>query len=64
VWAKPGGCLPTKEDRERAATFLEQSIRFGTLADLAQPDAFSRPLWYTLRRRAASSRLVMFPAKD
>jgi hypothetical protein len=38
-------------------------IRFGTLADLEQPGPFSRPLWYSLRRRTPAERLTMIPAK-
>ncbi len=60
LWAKTAGCLPTSEDRARAATFLERTIRFGTLADLEQSEAFSRPLWFTLRRRTPADRLPMF----
>lgn len=63
LWTKPAGSLPTKDDRERAGAFLEQSMRFGTLADLEQTAAFNQPHWSTLQRRDKDKRLAMLPSK-
>lgn len=59
LWAKPHGYLPTKDDRERAAAFLEQTVRFGTLSGLEKPDSFRSAIWQTLQRRGRRNGLSL-----